>query len=143
MAQIGCQAEMGPSLSITCTSCPRMNIPHELRTGRKGRAAAKAASATGTDHAQSLKIETAAAATTQPTRKPTNRCRDLFNRPASSGNKARRFDRRSINDKTVLVKLPVITAVEIAPGIAKRRRVYWQAIAETAIITAMPAANPC
>jgi hypothetical protein len=39
--------------------------------------------------------------------------------------------------------LPVITAVEIAPGIAKRRRAYWQAMAETAIIAAIPAINPC
>jgi hypothetical protein len=41
-----------------------------------------------------------------------------------------------------MVKLPVITAVEIAPGIARRRSAYWHAIAETAIITAMPAVNP-
>ena len=39
-------------------------------------------------------------------------------------------------------QIPVITAVEIAPGIARRSNAYWQAIWETAIITAMPAADP-
>src|SRR5262249_53309717 len=43
---------------------------------------------------------------------------------------------------TAFVKLPVMTAVEMAPGSARRSSAYWQAIADTAIITAMPAINP-
>ena len=105
-------------------------------------AIATAASATGNDQAQSPSIKTAEALTTQPKRKPKRRCNDLFKRPVSTGSKARCFESKSISDKTVLVKLPVITAVEIAPGIARRRSAYWHAIAETAIITAMPAVNP-
>src|SRR6266404_2387533 len=104
-------------------------------------AIATAASATGNDQAQSPSMKTAEALTTQPKRKPTRRCNDLLKRPASTGSK-RCFESKSISDKTVLVKLPVITAVEIAPGIARRRSAYWHAIAETAIITAMPAVNP-
>jgi hypothetical protein len=38
--------------------------------------------------------------------------------------------------------LPVITAVETAAGTAGRSRAYWQAIAATAIIAAMPADKP-
>jgi len=53
-----------------------------------------------------------------------------------------RLDNESISAKTVLVKLPVMTAVETARGIAKRSNAYWQANAETAIITAMPPINP-
>ena len=83
------------------------------------------------------------AATMQPTRKPKRRRRDLFNRPASAVIKGPLCDKMSINERTVLVKLPVITAVEIPPGKAKRKRVNWQAIAETAIMTAMPAIKPC
>src|SRR6266403_6163641 len=98
---------------------------------------------TGNDQAQSPNKETAAAATMQPPRKPKRRSRDLFKRPASTVINGRPRDNMSISDKTVLVKLPVITAVEIAPGIAKRKRANWQAIAETAIMTAMPAINPC
>ena len=78
---------------------------------------------------------------TQPKRKPNRRYRDLFKRPESIDSKGR-FDSTSISDKTVLVKLPVMTAVETTRGIAKRSNAYWQAIAETAIITAMPAINP-
>src|SRR5258708_7553156 len=85
---------------------------------------ATAASATGNDQAQSPNVETAAAATTQPTRKPQSRYRDLFRRPASSAINGRRFDNASISDRTVLVKFPVITAVEIAPGMAKRSSAY-------------------
>src|SRR5229473_741822 len=87
-------------------------------------ATATPASATGNDQAQSPSKETAAAATTQPTRKQKRSRRDLFNRPASTVISGRLGDDASINDSTVLVKLPVITAVEIAPGIAKRSRAY-------------------
>src|SRR3981081_83539 len=86
-------------------------------------AVATAASVAGNDQAQSPRREMAAAATTQPTRKPNRRSRDLFKRPASTAINGRP-DNTSISDRTVLVKLPVITAVEIAPGIAKRSRVY-------------------
>ena len=54
----------------------------------------------------------------------------------------RRVDNISVSDRMALVKLPVITAVETTFGEAKRSRAYWQAIAETAIITAMPAIKP-
>src|SRR5260370_38662574 len=106
-------------------------------------AIATAASATGNDQAKPPSMNTADALTTQPKRKPKRRCNDLLKRSASTGSKARCFASKSISDNTVLVKLPVITAVEIAPGIARRSSAYWQAIAATAIITAMPAATPC
>jgi hypothetical protein len=66
----------------------------------------------------------AAAATAQPKRKPPRRSRDLFNRPAASVINGRLDDNASIIDRTALVKLPVITAVEIAAGIARRKRAY-------------------
>src|SRR5262245_30393473 len=78
----------------------------------------------------------------QPNKKPRRRYKDRFKRPASTGSKGRRFDSESISDKTVLVKLPVMTAVETTCGIAKRSNAYWQAIAETAIMTSIPAINP-
>ncbi len=43
----------------------------------------------------------------------------------------------------MLVKLPVITAVEGATGMASRRRANWLAMAETAIIATMRRLNPC
>src|SRR5262245_19650859 len=98
--------------------------------------------ATGNDQAQSRSIATATAAATQPKRKPTSRCKDCLRRPASTADTARPFDSSSMSDKTVLVKFPVMTAVEIAPGIARRSSAYWQAMAETAIITATSAINP-
>jgi hypothetical protein len=98
-------------------------------------------SATGNDQAQSPRVETAGAATTHPKRNPNKGCKDLFKRPESVGGKGR-LDNESISAKTVLVKLPVMTAVETARGIAKRSNAYWQAIVETAIITAIPAINP-
>ncbi len=48
-----------------------------------------------------------------------------------------------MRDRTEFDKLPVITAVETAPGKANRNRAYWQAIADTAIIATMPATKPC
>src|SRR5258708_38756892 len=106
-------------------------------------AIAKPDSTIGNDQVQSPNTETAEALTTQPSRKPRRRCQDLLRRPASTGSKARSFDSKSISDKTVLVKLPVMTAVEMAPGIARRSSAYWQAIAATALITVTPAATPC
>src|SRR5215469_5406742 len=105
-------------------------------------AIAKAAKATGNDQAQSARNKTAAAATTHPTRKPTNNRKDSFNRSASTRLGECLFDNSPISDRVALVKLPLITAVETTLGNAKRSKAYWQAIAETAIITAVPAANP-
>src|SRR5262245_50380496 len=85
---------------------------------------AAAASVTGKDQAQSASKGTAAAATTQPNRKPRSRCTDLFSRSRSAVIKDWRFDNKPISDRTVLVKLPVITAVEIAAGIARRSKAY-------------------
>src|SRR5262249_40268905 len=48
-------------------------------------AIATAASTVGIDHAQSPRTERAAAATMQPSRKPTSRRKELFNRPRSTG----------------------------------------------------------
>src|SRR5215831_10611289 len=88
------------------------------------KATAMAASVTGKNQAQSATKVTAAAATTQPNRKPSSRYTDRFSRSLSAVIKRWRFDDNSINDRTVLVKLPVITAVEIAPGMAKRSKAY-------------------
>lgn len=49
----------------------------------------------------------------------------------SYGSRGWRSVSKSIADKTALAKLPVITAVEIAPGTARRRRAYWQAMSST------------
>ena len=72
---------------------------------------ATAASAVGNDHAQSPSSMTAAVPTTQPKKKPNRRWSDLLKRPASTGSRGWRLDNKSISDNTVLVKLPVITAV--------------------------------
>src|SRR5277367_4750199 len=95
--------------------------------------------ATGTSQAQSERSETATAAIMQPIKKPARRWRERLSLSLSAVRKGSFLASKSIAAKTALVKLPVITAVEIAPGIAKRSRAYWQAIADTAIITAMPA----
>jgi hypothetical protein len=87
-------------------------------------AIATAASTVGMDHAQSPSIEIATADTTQPTRNPISRRRDLFNRPRSTVIKCCCGDSISMSDKTVLVKFPVITAVETTFGNAKRMRAY-------------------
>ena len=60
----------------------------------------------------------------QPARNPTSKRRELFNRPRSTGSNGCRGDSSSISDKTVLVRLPVITAVETAFGKARRKRAY-------------------
>jgi hypothetical protein len=46
--------------------------------------------------------------------------------PASAAINELPCDSMSISERTVLVKLPVITAVEIPPGKAKRKRTNWQ-----------------
>ena len=66
----------------------------------------------------------AAAAAEQPTRNPKSSCSDRFSRPSSLVIKGRPDDTVSIRDRTAFVKLPVITAVEIAPGKAKRKMAY-------------------
>src|SRR4030095_8913454 len=106
-------------------------------------ATATPASTTGSDQAQSLSHETAAASAMQPAKKPTTSSNVFFSRslvPSISGSLR---DSVSSSDSTVLVKLPVITAVEGAPGTARRNRANWHAIAATAIIAATPAINPC
>src|SRR5215467_12477725 len=123
------------------TSTP--DVPGSGPPLRLGAAIASAAGATGNDQAQSAIKETAAAAARQPTRKPTSNRKELFNCSVSAGMSERRFDNNSISDRMAFVKLPVITAVETTFGNATRSRAYWQAIAETAIITAMPAIKPC
>jgi len=84
-------------------------------------AMATAASAVGIDHAQSPNVEIAAAATRQLTRNPMSRQRDVFNRSRSTVINGRRGDESAINDKTVLVGFPVITAAghETAHGFAR------------------------
>src|SRR5256885_5288504 len=105
-------------------------------------ATATAASAAGRDQAQSPANEAAAAATTQPARNPSKRPSERFSGVESCGSNRWRAESKSIADKTALAKFPVITAVEMAPGTARRRRAYWQAMADTAIIAAVPASNP-
>src|SRR5215813_9595371 len=83
---------------------------------------ANPASATGTDQAHAPKIETAAAPAIQPARKPTTTFNVLFSRARAPSSKGRLGDSVSRSDNTALVKLPVITAVEGAPGTARRRR---------------------
>jgi len=70
-------------------------------------ASAMAASAAGSDQVQSPSKEIAAAAATQPTRKPKRRRRDFFNRSALADVHGRFGDNLSISDRTVLVRLPV------------------------------------
>src|SRR5258708_5644775 len=138
------KADSREDLQSLCPGFPGLGVSRfpNLERVSYGNATAIAARTTGNDQAQSPSKEMATAATTQPARKPKSRCEDLFNRSASTGSKGLRED-ASISDRTVLVKLPVITAVEIAPGMARRSRAYWHAIAETAIMTAMPAISPC
>ena len=133
-----------PDLANRSSRCPtRVNNSEQLGDFFYRNQTATQPNATGNDHAQSPNRGTAAAATMQPMRKPNRGCRDLFNRPSSTVFNGRPCDSISISARTVLVKLPVITAVEIPPGKAKRKRANWQAIAETAIMTAMPAIKPC
>src|SRR5712672_1433237 len=89
---------------------------------RKDLVTAAAAKTTGSDQAQSRSRETASAPATHPAKKPRRSFEVFFTRssaPSVSG-----WLRASVssNDSTVLVKLPVITAVEGAPGTARLRR---------------------
>src|SRR5215470_4998835 len=111
----------------------------ELRCANKS---ATPASATGSAHDQSPSNETAAAPTRQPAKNPATSPTVFFNcSPAFCISGSFRH-RVSSNDSVVLVKLPVITAVEGAPGTARRKRANWHAIAETTIMAMMPAMNP-
>src|SRR5229473_5711652 len=93
-----------------------------LETPLYRNATATPASTTGNDQAQSPRYVTAAAATTQPPKKPTRRCSEPVSRSASPAINGWVRDCLSSSDRTVLVKLPVMTAVEGATGRAKRRR---------------------
>src|SRR5258708_19396463 len=85
-------------------------------------AIATPASTTGNDQAQSPRYVTAAAATTQPPKKPTRRCNELVSRSAFPAINGSVRDCLSSRDRTGLVKLPVMTAAEVATDRAKRRR---------------------
>src|SRR5215510_14596175 len=100
------------------------------------------ASATGSAHDQSRSHETAPAPTRQPAKKPATSCTVFFNCSPAFCSNGSFLHRVSSSDNTVLVKFPVITAVEGAPGMARRKRANWQAIAETAIMAIRPAMNP-
>src|ERR1700680_2371019 len=60
-------------------------------------ATAAAASVTGNNQAQSANQDTAAAATTQPDKKPKSSCTDLFSLSLSAVIKELRFDNKSID----------------------------------------------
>src|SRR5258708_31644338 len=87
-------------------------------------AVATADRATGNAHAQSENNATAAAAMTQPNKKPNSSCADLFSLSRSAVIEESRLDSKSIDARTALVRFPVITAVEIAAGMARRSRAY-------------------
>src|SRR5262249_33457730 len=87
-------------------------------------AIATSASTFGIDHAQSPSNAIAAAATRKHSRKPSSRRGKLYNRPESTDISGCGGNNISISNKTALVRLPVITAVETAFGKAKRRRAY-------------------
>src|ERR1700730_6730763 len=110
-SKLRCSSEKKPSLQ----TFKRGNLSYHDAT-------AMPASATGNDQAQSPSKATAAAATTQPMKKPIRRWRDLFNRSVAPSINGCVRDSVSSSDSTVLVKLPVMTAVEGAPGTAKRKR---------------------
>src|SRR2546428_581001 len=79
-------------------------------------ATAAAASTTGNDHDQSPSHETAAAPATQPAKKPMTSVEVFLRRSSAPSVSGRARDTVSSSDRTVLVKLPVITAVDGAPG---------------------------
>ena len=55
---------------------------------------------------------------------PKSSCADRFSLSLPADTRESRFDNKSINASTALVRLPVITAVEIVPGMAKRSNAY-------------------
>src|SRR5215472_5797751 len=107
------------------------------------KATATPANPTGSDQAQSPSHETAAAPAMQPAKKPKTSSDVFLSRSLGPSTRGSLCDSVSNSDRTVLVKLPVITAVEGAPGTARRKSANWQAIAETAVMAVMPAVNPC
>src|SRR5208282_2543172 len=86
-------------------------------------ATAAPARTTGNDQAQSPKYVTAAAATTQPPKKPRRRWSEPINRFLSSPFNDWVCDTTSSRDSTEFVKLPVMTAVDGATGRVSRKRV--------------------
>ena len=124
--------------------------------GRSCRASAAVRILSQTRYRTAIAIAAALPEGTRPNllpRKPLPRPRHIPEEPEQATQRAiqrgqivrqqrRRAESKSIADKTALAKLPVITAVEIAPGTARRKRAYWQAMADTAIIAAVPASNP-
>lgn len=87
-----------------------------------GNATATPANTTGSDQAQSASDETATAPATQPAKKPTRTLRVFLSRSLAPSVSGCVRDKVSSIDRTVLVRLPVITAVEGAPGTAIRKR---------------------
>src|SRR5262249_10517720 len=104
---------------------------------------AAAANNAGSDQAQSPRKETAAAPATQPVKKPTTRLSVFFHRSLGPSISGLFPSNPSSSDSTLLVTFPVITAVEGAPGTARRNKANWQAIAETAIMATKMAMRPC
>src|SRR5262249_16350228 len=104
---------------------------------------AAAANTTGSDQAQSRSKETPAAPTTHPTKKPTRRLRAFFHRSLAPSISGWSRDSPSSSESTLLVKFPVITAVEGAPDTARRKRANWHAMADTATMATEMAMRPC
>src|SRR5262249_13107586 len=108
------------------------------RLGGSGtRTGGAAPSETASIHAQSARSTTAPAAIKQPHRKPMSSTADLLRRVRSSVANGR-LKTASIDSRTKFVRLPVMTAVDTAPGTDSRRSAYWQAIAATASSAATP-----
>jgi hypothetical protein len=82
------------------------------------------ASAVGSDQAHSPIRETATALTRHPKRNPMRRGTDFLSRAAESSVRSFVDDPMSTRESTVLVKFPVITAVDTAPGNAMRKSEY-------------------
>src|SRR5258708_38484272 len=82
-------------------------------------AMATADRATGNAHAQSENNATAAAARTQPNKKPNSSCADLFSLSRTAVIEESRLHSQSIDARTALVRFPVITAAENTPALAQ------------------------
>src|SRR5262249_62420192 len=95
---------------------------------------AAAATATGNVQDQSFNSRTPRAPATQPQQNPTTGTVALPNLPLLGGMTGWPGETMSRNDRTEFVRLPVITAVEGAPGTASRSMPNWHAMADVARI---------
>src|SRR5262245_15477582 len=109
-------ADVFRSFHLSCVSTAPDHIT--------GRANTNAASAAGSDQAHSPIVEIAIAAMMHPNRKPNRRYSDRFNRPSSALISGWPRDIASMIERTVFVRLPVMTAVDIALGNARRSSAY-------------------